>query len=674
MKKANQLLHESSPYLLQHAYNPVDWHPWNAASLKLAKQTNRMLLVSIGYSACHWCHVMEHESFENEYVARLMNQNFVCIKVDREERPDVDHLFMDAVQLLGIRGGWPLNCFALPGGMPVWGGTYFRTDQWIDVLQQMADYWQNKPGTLIEQANKIKEALQTQQKTIHHFHPSDDDPGQLHELVEKGKSGFDTVHGGFGGAPKFPMPDALMFYLASGQILEDEFLLNHVDRSLMKMASGGIYDQIGGGFARYAVDNRWHIPHFEKMLYDNAQLVKLYAEAFRYFGKDLFKTVTSESINFVLRELYGDEGLFLSALDADSEGEEGKYYVWTAVEAEEVLGEMAPVFMQWFGIGNEAVWEHDFNVLVTPIPKADLCEKHAIPPPDFDNLLAEAKQKLFLRRTQRIRPGLDDKRILGWNALMISALCRAYDVFGETTHLHLAEKAMRFIRQNMCNPSGGYFRTWKSGIAKIPAFLDDYSLIISALTDLYQSSLDESLVMHALDLAEFVNNHFGDDESGLFFLAEKEKTELAVNPLETYDHVIPSSNAVMGLALAKLGLLAGKTDYLEQSKRMLQSQKEQMLNYPGSHTHWGQLYLFLEHQPMLLISGHGAKMACRSIRKKLPSTVLTAATETKSTLAVFEGKTQGNELHYLYCDSKGCRMAVFTEEQALETIGLVVKK
>lgn len=666
MKTPNRLIHETSPYLLQHAYNPVHWQPWSPETLQQARDENKMLLVSIGYSACHWCHVMEHESFEDQSVAEIMNQNFICIKVDREERPDVDHFFMDVVQLLGGRGGWPLNCFALPNGKPVWGGTYFRKSQWKEILLQMAELWENQSADLLEQAEQLIQGLSNKNASAN----EDDFQGDkvVLKMAENSKSTFDPIHGGTLGAPKFPMPAVIRFQLMAGLLHNDAQLLQHVKKTLLGMANGGIYDQIGGGFARYSVDERWHVPHFEKMLYDNAQLIGLYAAGFQHFKTPQFEEVVRETISFSLRELLSEEGLFYSALDADSEGVEGKFYVWTADDFDQVLGSEAELFSKWFGIGKEAFWEDALNVPVQPHDQKLFCEKYDLTPNEFQSKLKQAKKKLLESRSKRVRPALDDKRLLSWNALMINELTEAYLIFQEEEWLAIAQKAANFILSEMRQADGGLYRSWKDGKAKIPAFLDDYSFFMEALIQLYQADHNENHLLEANELLQYTLNHFFDQEKDLFFFTPSYNNDLKVKPVETYDNVIPSSNAAVCMVLIKLGIYFEEENYLAIAKKMLGQQLTLMEKYPTSFAYWGQSLHLLNHQPLLVVGGKEAQTELMKIKKTWTKTMLTATAKESSSIPAIASKPFDEDLQLWYCDINGCRTAVPDVAQLTELL------
>ncbi len=476
-QQPNRLIDETSPYLLQHAFNPVDWHAWNAVTLEKAKIQNKLILVSVGYSACHWCHVMAHESFEDEEVAKIMNENFICIKVDREERPDVDQIYMDAVQLISGRGGWPLNCFALPDGRPFWGGTYFPKEQWKEILNSIIQLYSTQREKLLQQASEITEGIKRNDFINPDAGTSGFDKEMTDDMVQHFSARFDNLEGGSKGAPKFPMPNNLLFLLRYySQSRKPEFLA-HVELTLKKMAAGGIYDQIGGGFARYSVDEHWHIPHFEKMLYDNAQLVSLYSEAYKLTKDEQYKDIIIETLEFVKRELTSPEGGFYSSLDADSEGVEGKYYVWEKNELEDLLGQNAPIIIDYFGIDQDAYWENGKNVLIKAVTISQLAEKYNKPEEVVRNLISESREKLLSKRSERARPDLDDKILTSWNGLMVKGYVDAYLATGKNEYLECAVKNANFLLKNMNTPNGGLYRSYKEGKSTVIGFLEDYAFV-----------------------------------------------------------------------------------------------------------------------------------------------------------------------------------------------------
>jgi uncharacterized protein YyaL (SSP411 family) len=590
-KYTNQLIHESSPYLLQHAHNPVDWHPWNEQTLEKALLANKMILVSIGYSACHWCHVMEHESFENEEVARLMNAHFICIKVDREERPDVDQVYMDAVQLISGRGGWPLNCFALPDGRPFWGGTYFPREQWMEILQNIVLIYENEKDKLLQQAEEITNGIKKNYflgpETIGKTIKKED----IDSMVQNFTTRFDHEEGGMRGAPKFPMPNNYLFLLRYFARSKDHDILNHNKLTLDKMAAGGIYDQIGGGFARYSVDDHWHIPHFEKMLYDNAQLVSIYAEGFKLTGKESYRQVVEETLEFIQRELTNPKGGFYSALDADSEGEEGKFYVWTKKEIEEVCGDDADLILDHFGIDSEAYWENGKNVLVRAKSIIQLAEKYKKPEIEITAILKKNKKKLLNQRSGRVRPGLDDKILTSWNALMIKGYIDAYEATGSKNYLEIAKGNGQFILENLSRSDGGLFHNHKNGKSTINGFLEDYAFVIEAFIWLYQSTSEEKWLIKANRLMDYTISHFYESETGLFYFTSNESTDLVTRKFEVTDGVIPASNSSIANSLFILGLFFENHEYMQMAEKMLSKIKENLEKYPTAFSNWGILSL-----------------------------------------------------------------------------------
>ncbi|HVV54870.1 MAG TPA: thioredoxin domain-containing protein, partial [Mucilaginibacter sp.] len=446
----NRLANSSSPYLLQHARNPVDWYPWGPEALQKAKDENKLIIVSIGYSACHWCHVMEHESFEDEKVAAVMNEYFVCIKVDREERPDVDQVYMSALQLMTGRGGWPLNCICLPDQRPVYGGTYFRKNDWVSLLFNLADFYKNKPAEAEEYAARLTEGVRQYESVTLIDTRKEYNRADLELIVRNWERYFDNTEGGIGSAPKFPMPNNWLFLMRYAHLMEDENVARQVKLTLHKMAFGGIYDHIGGGFARYSVDGRWHVPHFEKMLYDNAQLLALYAEAGIWDYDPLYPQTADEIVAFVQRELTSPGGGFYSALDADSEGVEGKFYTFTRNEIELVLGADADLFCTSYHITEEGNWEEEgTNVLFRKESDEQLAKAMGLGIDDLLSKIRDAKAKVFEARSKRVRPGLDHKILASWNGLMLKGLCEAYRVFGKAEYLELALKNAGFIWNNM---------------------------------------------------------------------------------------------------------------------------------------------------------------------------------------------------------------------------------
>ena len=662
----NRLAAASSPYLLQHANNPVDWFPWGPEALEKARRENKLMIVSIGYAACHWCHVMEHESFEDEEVAELMNEHFVCIKVDREERPDIDKVYMDAVQLITGRGGWPLNAFALPNGKPLHGGTYFRKDQWIQTLRQVLGFWNQQPDKAQEYAAHLVETMQRLQVEITP-NPADYTTAEWATALNTWHDQLDTKWGGRKSkANKFPLPQNLITLLRSGFLAQRPELTEAADTTLEKMAFGGIYDHLGGGFARYSVDEFWKVPHFEKMLYDNGQLLSAYAEAYRLTRRPRYLRVMEETIGFLQRELMHPGGGFYSSLDADSEGEEGKFYTWAYDEIETLLGPDARLFCDFYNAHPFGNWEGS-NILFLLEEEEDFAARWGLDPDDFSSGMARGRHLLFEARKSRIRPGLDDKILCSWNALTIRGLVDAFRATDTPDFLALAEKNARFLLANL-RQEGRLLRNWKNGVASIPAFLDDYAYLADALVALYQVTFDKHWLDEAASLVEVAFDQFADDASPLFFYTSRDGEQLVSRKMETQDDVTPSSNAIMALNLHSLGLLLGRADWQERSRDMLLALKQDILAHPAWHACWGQL-LLRELVPFfeVVVTGPGALDLRASLDNPyLPQVIFAGGNE--ENLPLLKGRTGGPATIYV-CEGHTCQLPVHRVEEAWAQLG-----
>ncbi|MDB5157678.1 MAG: hypothetical protein JWR50_2385 [Mucilaginibacter sp.] len=599
----NRLANSTSPYLLQHANNPVNWYPWGSEALQKARDENKLIIVSIGYSACHWCHVMEHESFEDEQVAAVMNEYFVCIKVDREERPDVDQIYMSAVQLISGRGGWPLNCICLPDQRPIYAGTYFRKNDWTSLLFNLADYYKQKPEDALEYATRLTEGIQKYESIGFVESQPDYTKADLELIVNNWKKYFDRVEGGMGTAPKFPMPNNWKFLIRYAHLMQDDEIAGLAKLTLQKMADGGIYDHLGGGFARYSVDGLWHVPHFEKMLYDNGQLISLYAEAYTWQPDKLYQQVVADTIDFTVRELLSPEGGFYSALDADSEGIEGKLYIFDKEEIKAILGSEAKLFCIYYHITDEGNWEEEqTNILFKRGNDNDLADAIGIPVDEMLESLAESRKKLFEARSKRIRPGLDNKILASWNGLMLKGLCEAYRAFNDAEYLQLALRNADFIINKLIK-DGRITRVYKNenpardGANPLlwrgqgEAFLDDYANVIEALIALYEVTFDEQWLTHALQLTDNAIAHYYDEASGIFFFTADDDQQLIARKSEVMDGVIPASNSVMARNLQKLGLLFDNERYLEISAQQLRNIMQHLAKYGSAYSNWSMLLL-----------------------------------------------------------------------------------
>jgi uncharacterized protein len=552
---ANRLAQETSPYLHQHRDNPVDWFPWGEEALTRARELDRPILLSVGYSACHWCHVMERESFEDVGTAAYMNDHFVSVKVDREERPDLDALYMEAVQAISGHGGWPMTVFCDPDGVPFYGGTYFPPDEgrgmpsFRMVMEAVVDAFENRREELRERAPETRARL----GAIGAIEPSPQEPGVdlLNAATATLEAAADTERGGFGGAPKFPPSSALELLLARG-------VTTPVERTLDAMMAGGIYDQLGGGFARYAVDANWLVPHFEKMLYDNAQLARAYLHGWQALGHERYRRVCEETLDWALREMRGPEGGFYSALDADSEGEEGRFYVWTAEELRAVLGDGADAVGDHYGISEAGNFEGR-NVL-------HLAGGPGAPEPEG---LAEARRMLFEARAKRVHPGLDDKRLTSWNALMLAALAEAGAVLERDDYLDAARACAEFVLRDLRDSEGRLLRTYKGGEARLNAYLEDHAFLLDALLILYEATFEPRWFDQARALADDMIARFGDALRGGFFSTSDDHEELIARRKEIGDHPIPSGNSAAALALLRLEALSGERSYGERASGVL---------------------------------------------------------------------------------------------------------
>lgn len=665
-KYTNALIEETSPYLLQHAHNPVNWVAWNDESLARAKKEQKLMLISIGYSACHWCHVMEHESFEDSTVAAFMNEHFVCIKVDREERPDVDQVYMNAVQLMTGRGGWPLNCFALPDGRPLYGGTYFPKEQWLDVLQRVANIWQNDREKALEYATNLTQGIKQSELVQKSTDTSKMTKDEISELVKKWSSEFDNREGGPKRAPKFPLPNNYEFLLRFAFLSKDQSIQDHVELTLQKMAFGGIYDQIGGGFARYSVDGVWKVPHFEKMLYDNAQLVSLYSEAYQATKNPLYKEIVDQTLAFIQRELTSPEGAFYSALDADSEGEEGKFYVWKEEELKSVLGVDFDWVKDYYNINQKGFWEHGNYILLRDETDEEFAKQKGWSVDELKTKVAAVKAKLLAERTKRIRPGLDDKQLTSWNALMLKAYADAYRVFGNEEYLKTALKSADFILKTQRKEDGGLWHNHKEGRSTINGFLEDYCFTIEAFISLYQATFDRKWLDEADALAQYTIAHFHDAETGMFFFNSNSDAQLIARKMELTDNVIPSSNSSMAKGLFVLGHYLDRKDYLSISEQMLQNLRPSISQGASWYSNWLELmlhraYPFYE----VAIVGPAAETKRAEMEQHYHPNRLLIGGETENGLPLLENKLVAGETRIYVCVDKACRMPVWEVKEAV---------
>ncbi|MCF6341266.1 MAG: thioredoxin domain-containing protein [Bacteroidales bacterium] len=664
----NRLINETSPYLLQHAHNPVDWYPWGEAAFEKARKENKLVLISIGYAACHWCHVMELESFEDDTVAQIMNDYFVCIKVDREERPDVDHTYMAAVQLMTGSGGWPLNCFALPDGRPVFGGTYFPKAKWMSVLNQLQRMYANERQRVLSSAEELTKGLHQQNLIILNTDENNFTPNDLKQALTNWKPYFDKQSGGNRGAPKFPMPDNYLFLLKYYYFSEDADIKKHLELSLDNMASGGIYDALGGGFARYSTDGIWKVPHFEKMLYDNAQLVSVYAKAYRLFAKPLYKQRVYESLSFMERELTSADGTFYASIDADSEGEEGTYYIWTKAEIEQLLKEDAPVFMAFYGITEEGNWEGGKNVLHQIQSVKQLAKDVELTESQIWQSLEKSRKILFAQRSQRERPMTDTKVLTSWNALAISAFVNAYRTFGEKAFLEKAIRAARYFKTHSVGADGRVLRMIRKN-ADIPGFLDDYSMLAQAFIDLYQATFDEEWLNLSLRITEYSLQHFYDESSGMFFYSNLSEDMTISRKIEISDNVIPSSNSVMAGLLLPLGVYFDREEYIDKAGQMLSNVLPQIDKQLSFSSNWGSLFCdFAFAPPEVVFTGKEAENLRKAFDRNFVEALVAGSTN-ESSLPLLDKRIVKNESLIYVCRNRVCKLPVKSVAEALKQIG-----
>jgi uncharacterized protein YyaL (SSP411 family) len=681
-KHTNKLAQETSPYLLQHAHNPVDWHPWGEEALNKAKAEDKPILVSIGYAACHWCHVMEKESFEDEETAGIMNEYFVNIKIDREERPDLDHIYMDAVQAMTGSGGWPLNVFLTPDGRPFYGGTYFppkaiyNRPSWTDVLAGVANAWVEKRADIDRQATNLTgHIVQSnsfgQQAVAGTINMESLFSQEVADTMYKNIMGTaDKEDGGFGNAPKFPQTFTIGYLLRYYYITKNEQALQQACLSLDKMCLGGLYDHLGGGFARYSTDKEWLVPHFEKMLYDNALLVIALCDAYLLTQKPLYRQAVEETLAFVEREMYclnslptGREGrgeaAFYSALDADSEGVEGKFYVWQKAEIEQVLQQDAALFCEFYDVTEAGNWEHT-NILNIRKPLEQFAGEKNMPAQTLQELLQSCCEKLLQHRSGRVRPLLDDKVLLGWNALMNSAYSKAYSVFGNLQYERVARENMDFIWKRFTHDGLNFFHTYKKEIARYPAFLDDYAYLIQALIHLQEISGIAEYLYKAKSLTEWVIEQFSEDETGYFFYTHKGQQDVIVRKKEVYDGAVPSGNAIMAFNLQYIGVVFDITGWRERAIKMCAGLQQAVHRYPGSFGVWATLILsIVEGIAEIAIIGKDAENVRRELLGHfIPFRVMQSAQQANNDLPLLAGKPSSPDTQIYLCKNYQCSTPV----------------
>ncbi|MEY3541507.1 MAG: hypothetical protein RLZZ204_319 [Bacteroidota bacterium] len=678
MKYTNQLIHETSPYLLQHAHNPVNWYPWGEEALQKARQEDKPILVSIGYAACHWCHVMEKESFEDEQTAHIMNQHFLCIKIDREERPDLDHLFMDALQAISGNGGWPLNMFLTSEGKPFYGGTYFPPKRvhnrasWQEVLTQIQQAYQYRRQEIEDQANNLVAYLNTSNQTVAFKAEVKVDAALFTiEQCEKAYQAIlamsDRLLGGFGKAPKFPQTFTIQYLLRYAYYTGDKDALLQAALSLKSMMRGGIYDQIGGGFCRYSTDASWLAPHFEKMTYDNALLLVVLSEAYQLTKDPEYKQIAIQTVDFMKREMMSEQAGFYAALDADSEGEEGKFYTWTKNEFDEVLQGDAAIMADWFDVTDAGNWE-EVNILRTNKQFATWCKDHGLIEEEASVKIKQSIDLLLLARNKRIRPGTDDKVILGWNALFNHALVKASLAFEEPAWLALAEENMSFLL-SVFQTDGriSWLHTFKEGIAKYPAFLDDLAYLVQALITIYEPTGKLSYLEKARTIIAYLQANYRDEEGVFYYFTHANQGDILVRKKDIYDGAMPSGNAMMAWNLYKASILLGVEEWKFQAVQMLNTVKEGLLKYPNSFGIWANLMLemVIGTHEILVLGPEANKEGIGLFKPYIPNKVVMLSIDIVEGYPLMQHKSLEEKTTFYVCRDYACQLPLHHLDEVL---------
>ena len=669
----NELNLETSPYLLQHAENPVHWKAWNLKSLAIAQSENKLIIVSVGYSACHWCHVMEHESFENHEVAKVMNKDFISIKVDREERPDIDAVYMKAVQIMTSRGGWPMNVVCLPNGKPVWGGTYFKKLDWINYLEQLQELFISDPEKLVDYSEKLHDGMQA--ITVVQNENSEDDfnSEKIETLLEKWQKSFDWEFGGMARAPKFMMPSNYEFLLHYAHQKNNEKLLEFVNLTLTKMAFGGLFDTIDGGFSRYSVDMKWHVPHFEKMLYDNGQLVSLYSNAYKLTKNNLYKEVIEKTLSFVEKEFLNSENGFYSALDADSLNaknhlEEGAFYVWTKSELRELLNDDFDLFSEFFNVNEFGFWEDDNYVLIQNQNLSEIAIQHNLQEETLHQKKISWEKILYNEREKRSKPRLDDKCLCSWNAIMLKGFIDGYKALQNDKYLEIALKNAAFIEIKFMSAEGNLFHNYKNQTTTINGYLEDYCFVIDAFIALYQITLDEKWLHTSKQLTDYCLDNFYDETTQFFRFTSIKDAELITTHFEIEDNVIPASNSVMASNLTTLSIYFNNIYYDKIVAQMLHHVLPN-IDYPSAFSNWLQVKLKLSNSSKeLAICSENALELSKEINAIYTPNLVIAGTNKISTLPFLKDRFIENKEQYYICENQTCKMPLSDFDEIITSI------
>ncbi|MFW6019289.1 MAG: thioredoxin domain-containing protein [Bacteroidales bacterium] len=664
---SNSLINSKSPYLLQHADNPVNWRPWNKDIFAEAKRDNKMLFISIGYAACHWCHVMERESFMNEEIAEILNDYFIPVKVDREERPDIDQIYMNAVQLINRQGGWPLSCFALPDGSPFFGGTYFPPGEFQGILQSLAATWLKERQRILDAAKQVNEGLV--KTDIVQSNNKKDIPSEdfLHEYVNSWSFQFDSYWGGNAGAPKFPLPASLDFLLSYGVSFNNKEVLDHVKLTVQKITGGGIFDHVGGGFARYTTDKKWHVPHFEKMLYDNGQLLTLLSNAYRYEQDQDIANAIYKTIDFLKTEMLDTNHGFYSSLDADSEHEEGKYYVWTKTEIEHALGSNAELFCDYFNVTKAGNWENGKNILIKSKTPESVFHQHNKKKKQGEKIIRHSLEKLYEIRSKRKKPATDNKQLVSWNAMTIEGLVNAFQTFQEDEWLNMAKNTGYFLKKHALN-NNRLSRNCRKDQHAIPGFLEDYAFTIRAMISLFMTTAEKHWLQTAHNLLKYTIEHFKAPDSALFFQTKAKDAPLGMRKMEIMDNVIPSPNSVMAENLLKMAALDDNMDYKEQASQMIQDIKPKIQHNGPFFAHWMKVYMHLIHPPYeIAVSGPEAENKIRELQKHFLPCAVQVWSNQPSDLPLLQNRYSKESTRIFICRNYTC-------DEPLEDINKVIDK
>ncbi len=666
----NGLINETSPYLLMHAYNPVYWEPWGNEALSKAQKNDKLLIISIGYAACHWCHVMEKESFSDSAVALLMNDNFISIKVDREERPDIDQVYMDAAVLINGRGGWPLNIIALPDGKPVYAGTYYPKDNWVKVLSFFRDTYQNERQKILDQAEQVTQGLASMDLVNFNEEENEFTRDNFENYMNRILINIDMQKGGRKGAPKFPTPIVFETLLEIAYHTENEKALDAVKITVDNMANGGIYDHLGGGFSRYSTDANWKVPHFEKMLYDNAQLVSLYSHAFQITKNPLYEQKAKETITFTNRDLRDENGGYYSSLDADSDGEEGKFYVWKASEIRALLGEDTEIFLEAYQSAESGNWEEGKNILYRRADDLErIGKKFNRTPEHINDILKLSNIELFKARKKRVSPPLDDKILTSWNGLMIKGLIDAYFAFQNETYLHDALKTAEFVVDNQLRIDGGLNRSYKDGRSSINGFLDDYSFTIEAFIGLYEATFDERWLKRADELMSYARTNFLNIESQMFYYTSVKDDPLIARKTELADNVIPASNSSIAHSLYQLGHYFYREMDIKHAKQMLNNMMATLEQNPYYYSNWIRLYAKISYPfyEVAIVGDEAGIKRNNLFARYIPNAIIIGGKDEGSLELLEDKKVDGRTMIYV-CENKTCRLPVTEPERALTLI------